>query len=140
MIPKVEDLALQWDILDFKPTRGLFTWSNNRVGEGHISTCLDWFLVQSSLLLEKRLISSKILPKLNYDHKPILLLLEEEENLGLILFRFSPCWSERDGFINTIRLAWSKSIIGSPSYLWERKLKATKNVPLTQSHLRNHHS
>ena len=96
MIHVVEDIILQWDLIDFKPKKGLYTWTNNRTGEDHISARLDKFLVQSTLLMERRLISSTILPKLTSDHKPILLSLEEEENMGPILFRFSPLWSSKD--------------------------------------------
>ena len=71
---------------------------------------MDRFLVRGSLLLEKRLISSKILPKLTSDHKPILLLLEEEENLGPLPFRFSPLWTKKDGFMEIVQMAWSTSI------------------------------
>ena len=90
MLPLVKDLIQQWDLLDVKPKRGLYTWTNNRIGVDHIVARLDRFLVQSSLLLGKRLIFSKILPKLTSHHKPILLQLEEEENLGPIPFRFGP--------------------------------------------------
>ena len=38
MLPLVEDLMHQWDLLDIKPSRGLFTWTNNRVGPNHIAT------------------------------------------------------------------------------------------------------
>ena len=86
----VEDMIQQWDIMDFKPRRGLYTWTNNRTGEEHISARLDRFLVQNTLLMERKLISTTILPKLTSDHKPILLTLEDEENLGPIPFRFSP--------------------------------------------------
>ena len=86
MLSFVEELVHQWDLLDFKPSKGLYMWTNNRVGDDHISTCLDRFLVQGSLLLEKTLISSKIIPKLTSNHKPIILLLEEEENLGPLPF------------------------------------------------------
>ena len=57
MLPFVEDISQQWDLLDFKPSKGLYTWTNNRIGVDHISTLLDRFLVQSSFLLEKKLIS-----------------------------------------------------------------------------------
>jgi exonuclease III len=76
--------------MDFKPRKGLYTWTNNRTGEEQIAARLDRFLVQSTLLLERKLISIAILPKLTSDHKPILLSIEEEENLGPISFRFSP--------------------------------------------------
>jgi len=41
------------------------------------------------------IISTKTLPKWNSDHKPILLLMEEEENLGPILFRLSSQWAKK---------------------------------------------
>ena len=72
MLPLVDDIMHQWNLLDIKTKIGLFTCTNNRVGVDHIATRLDCFLVQSSLL-EKRVISKKNLPKLTSDHKPILL-------------------------------------------------------------------
>ena len=77
--------------------------------------------------MEKKLVSSKILPKLTSNHKPIILQLEEEENLGPISFYLSPQWVEQEGFMETIAMAWSTSFIGSPSYDWEQKLKDTKS-------------
>jgi exonuclease III len=126
MIFVVEDIIQQWDLMDFKPCKGLYTWTNNRTGEEHISARLDRFLVQSTLLLERKLISTAILPKLTSDHKPILLLLEEEENLGPILFRFSPLWKIKSGFAEMVRWAWSTPVTGSPNFVWEQKLKITK--------------
>lgn len=41
LLPFVEDLIQQWDLLDFSPIRGLYTWTNNRTGEEHISSRLD---------------------------------------------------------------------------------------------------
>ena len=32
MIPLVEELILHWDLLDFKPKRGLYTWNLCRHG------------------------------------------------------------------------------------------------------------
>ena len=45
MLPLVEDLIQQWDILDFKPRKGLYMWTNNRTGASHIVARLDRFLV-----------------------------------------------------------------------------------------------
>eukprot|EP00253_Pinus_taeda_P034374 PITA_34374 len=114
------------DLLDFNPVCGIYTWSNNRVGTDHISACLNRLMVQSSVMMNKKIIITKILPKLASDHKPIQLLLEDEEDLGPIPFRFSPLWIEREGFTKTVKAAWAKTFMGSPSYVWEQKLKATK--------------
>jgi len=46
----VEDLISAWDLMDTKLTRGHYTWTNRRVGSGHIAAHLDRFLVQSSFL------------------------------------------------------------------------------------------
>eukprot|EP00253_Pinus_taeda_P008362 PITA_08362 len=128
MLPMVEELSQSWDLLDFNLVLGIYTWSNNRIGPDHISARLDRFLVQSSIMMNKKIIITKILPKLTSDHKPIQLLLEEEEDLGPIPFRFSPLWIEREGFLDTVKEAWSKPINGSTSYVWEQKLKATKQA------------
>ena len=98
------------------------------MGLEHISARLDRFLVQSSIMMNKKIIITKILPKLTSDHKPIQLLLEEEEDLGPIPFRFSPQWIERDGFAETVKTAWARPFSGSSSYVWEQKLKATKQA------------
>jgi len=101
----MKDLIQQWDLLDFKRKEGLYTWSNNRAGAEHISTHLEIFLLHSTFLAEKKIISTKILPKLNFDHKSILLLFEEEEKLGPIPFQFSPLSSDREGFMDTVMKA-----------------------------------
>jgi exonuclease III len=129
MIFVLEDIIQQWDLMDFKPSKGLYTWTNNRIGEEHISARLDRFMVQSTLLLERKLISTAILPKLTSDHKPILLQLEEEENLGPIPFRFSPLWKTKSGFIEMIQWTWSTPINGSPNFVWEQKLKIKIKIP-----------
>jgi len=98
----VEDLIQQWDLLDFKTKKGLYTWSNNRAETKHISARLDIFLLYSTFLSVKNIISTNFLPKLTSDHKPMLLLFEEEEKLGPIPFWFSPLWVDREGFTDTV--------------------------------------
>ena len=88
------------DLNDFKPKKGQFTWSNNKVGVANIAACLDMFLVHSSLMDGKFIISTKIFPKLTSNHHPISLMFEKEEDLGPIPFRFSPLWIEETVFGN----------------------------------------
>ena len=90
MLDSVEELIQAWYLIDLKPKQGRFTWSNNRVGTSSISARLDRFLVHSSLIDERFIISTKILPKLSSDHHPVSLLLEKEEELGPLMFRFNP--------------------------------------------------
>jgi len=127
-INTVGNLILRWDLVDFKPMKGKYTWTNNRTGENHISARLDRFLISSSLMMDNRIVFTKILPKLTSDHKPILLCLKEEEDLGPLPFRFNPLWAGKDGFLETVQAAWMTEVIGSPSFVWEQKLKNTKKA------------
>ena len=126
MLKIVDNFILAWEMIDFKPKRGSFTWSNNRLGAANILARLNRFLVQSSMLLDKNVISSSILPKITSDHKPILLQFEDEEDLGPIPFQFSLLWKDNDGFMSIVFMAWNLLVVGSLNYVWERKLINTK--------------
>ena len=91
----VEDIILDWELEDIKPSHGKFTWTNKRRGPSHNSTRLDRFLVQSSFLTFGLMASSKILPIYTSDHKPILLELSLGKNIGPIPFRFIPLFSKK---------------------------------------------
>ena len=45
MLPLVDDLIQQWHLLDFKPKKGLYMWTNKITWEPHISTRLNRFLL-----------------------------------------------------------------------------------------------
>ena len=92
----------------------------------NILTRLDRFLVHSPLLDGNSIVSTKILPKLTSYHHPIALIFEKEEEMGPIPFRFSPLWIERVGFMEMVSQAWSSYVKGSPSFVWEQKMKHTK--------------
>ena len=124
----VEDIILGWDLIDIKPVKGKFTWSNKKVGLGHIAARLDRFLVHSSFLSFGLLASSKILPHCTFDHKPILLDLAVEQDLGLIPFRFSPLWTSHKDFLGIVYETWSAPVLGSSFYAWEEKLRRVKRV------------
>ena len=86
IIDIVEDIILTWDLIDIKPSTRKYTWTNRRFGPRHIAAKLDQFLVQDNFLLLGLIISSKILPFGGSDHKPILLEMVQEKNLGPIPF------------------------------------------------------
>eukprot|EP00253_Pinus_taeda_P011603 PITA_11603 len=122
----VEDLILDWDLEDIKPTSGKFTWSNKRLGPGHIAAHLDRFLVQSSFLSCCLMATSKILSYYTSDHKPILLELSLDGNLGPIPFRFNSLWIHQEGFQEVAFEAWNRQVQGSPFFVWEEKLRRLK--------------
>ena len=122
----VEDIILGWDLIDIKPAKGKFTWTNKRIGPGHVAARHDRFLVQSSFLSLGLLASSKILPHCTSDHKPILLDLDLDQDLGPIPFRFSPLWIQHEDFLQVVVDSWKTQIRGSTSFIWEEKIKRLK--------------
>eukprot|EP00253_Pinus_taeda_P027391 PITA_27391 len=104
----MEDLMQDWDLIDIKPAIGKYTWSNKRVGPGHIATRLDRFFVQSSFLLLGLEAKSHILHSSISDHKPINLELLTPKDLGPIPFRFSSLWIKEKDFMEKIRDCWKK--------------------------------
>jgi hypothetical protein len=122
----VEDLISAWDLMDIKPTRGRYTWTNKRVGPGHIAARLDRFLVQSSFLTLGLTTSSEILPHSTSDHKPISLELRKEQGQGPIPFRFNPAWIQDKDFLSRVSKVWTSKVKGSAFYVWEEKLRRLK--------------
>ena len=90
----VDEIILDWDLMDIKPSTGKYTWNNKRIGPRHIAARLDRFLIQDTFLLLRLNLSSKILPFGGSDHKPILLEMVNGKNLGPIPFRFNPMWAK----------------------------------------------
>jgi hypothetical protein len=54
--------------------------------------------------------------------------LDEKEDLGPIPFKFNPQWIKQEGFMEVVTKAWSTPVTGSPSFVWEQKLKVTKSA------------
>ena len=123
-----EDLLQEWDLIDIKPSTGKFSWSNKRIGPGHIAAMLDRFFIQGSFLLLGLESRMHILLFSISDHKPIKLELLAHPDLGPIPFRFSPLWVKEPLFMQTIKDCWSQPVNGSPFYIWEEKLRRTKRV------------
>jgi ribonuclease HI/exonuclease III len=122
----VEDLAAAWDLLDIKPTKGRYTWTNKRIGPGHIAARLDRFFVQSSFLVLGLEAKTEILTHSASDHKPIRLEIKKDQVKGPIPFRFNPNWIYDKGFDDIVTKVWATTVQGSTSHVWEEKIKMLK--------------
>ena len=73
-------------------------------------------------------LSSKILPFGGSDHKPILLEMVNDKNLGPIPFRFNPMWANHPEFLRIVVDSWFPPVTGSPFFVWEEKLRRLKKA------------
>eukprot|EP00253_Pinus_taeda_P033311 PITA_33311 len=113
-------------MIDIKPSSGKYTWSNKRLGLGHIATRLDRFLVQSTFLLLGLESRMHILPCSVSDHRPIKLDLLAHMDQGPIPFKFSPLWVKEQSFMQLVKDTWKQPVIGSAFFVWEEKLRRVK--------------
>jgi hypothetical protein len=125
---KISNLISDWHLQDIHPQKGKSTWNNRRVGLNHITTYLDRFLINSEFLLSPFIISSSIIPSAISDQKPISLLISPPQNFGPFPFRFNPLWLDSPPVPILVQQAWSSPFNGSPTFVWESKLKAVKLV------------
>lgn len=123
-----EDLLQDWDLIDIKPSLGKYTWSNKRLGPGHIAARLDRFLVQISFLLLGLDIRMHILPCSVSDHRPIKLDLSAHWDKGPTPFKFNPLWIKEHSFLQLVKDMWKQPVNGSPFFVWEEKLGRVKSA------------
>jgi exonuclease III len=122
----MDDLVSDLDLFDVQPSKGKYTWNNKRTWVVHIAARLDHFLIRSPLLFLPFTITSQLVPWGISDHHPITLTLAKAKNLGPIPFRFNPLWMDSPEFLPLITSAWSTWVNGTSVYIWEKKLKKTK--------------
>ena len=83
-----DEFIHKWDLINLKRKNISYSWSNMRLGPGHVATRLDKFLIHSSLLLFGHLLSSRIISYSVSNHIPIYLLVYVEPHHIHISFRF----------------------------------------------------
>eukprot|EP00253_Pinus_taeda_P034292 PITA_34292 len=115
-----------WDMINIKPSSGKYTWSNRRLGLGHIAATLDTFLVQGSFLLLGLESRMHILPCSVSNHRPIKLDLVAHMDQGPIPFKFSPFWVKEQTFMQLVKNTWKQPVNGSAFFVWEEKLRRVK--------------
>jgi hypothetical protein len=82
----IEDFISKGGMIDINPKKGLFTWTNKRIGLDHIASRLDRFLVHNTQLEDSTVIFSSIISQASLDHMPISLEFQEVPNHGNLLF------------------------------------------------------
>ena len=86
------DMIDSLNLIDVKPTDGVFTWNNRRCGAKVIIERLDRFLVSCYWLNNRLITHSKILDRRGYDHWPIKLSITSYGVTKNPSFKFQLMW------------------------------------------------
>eukprot|EP00253_Pinus_taeda_P008234 PITA_08234 len=124
---QLEGIMTEHELVDIIPKNRKYTWSNRRMGPGNIMERLDRFLVNISLLSSFATGHTRILSSSASDHFPILLTLDSPL-LGPIPFRYNPLWRTNAAAEAIIEATWKQHVEGSPSHIWETKIKSTRKA------------
>eukprot|EP00253_Pinus_taeda_P033441 PITA_33441 len=98
------------------------------MGAGNIMERLDRFLVNISFLSTFAAGYTSILSTSASNHVPVSLMLESHRPLGPIPFKFSPLWTRNSPVRAIVEMVWRQHIEGSPSYIWETKIKNVRRA------------
>ena len=80
------------NLIDVKPTNGVFTWNNRRCGVEAISKRLDRFLVSCYWMNRRLITNSEILDQRGSDHSPIKLTITAYGVTKNPFFKFKLMW------------------------------------------------
>jgi len=84
--------------------------------------------VQSDLLLQDYTIKSRIIASAVSNHKPITLQFQDTPDFGPLPFKFNRLWLQEQEVWEIIAAAWRVWITGTPTFIWEHKLKLVKRA------------
>lgn len=116
------------DLVDIIPKNRKYTWSNRRLGRNNIMERLDQILVNVSFLSTFLVDNASILPFGTSYHYPTALTLESLYPMGPLPFKYSPLWNDIEAAKVLVQQTWCQHFKGSPSFIWERKLRNVKNA------------
>eukprot|EP00253_Pinus_taeda_P003315 PITA_03315 len=125
------------ELIDIIPKNRKYTWNNKRLGPGNIMERLDRILVNISLLSSFAAGHTKILSTTASDHFPILLTMDSHSQLGPIPFRYNPLWRNNAEAETIIESTWKHHVEGSPSHIWETKIRNTRKALKEWAKLKN---
>eukprot|EP00253_Pinus_taeda_P010445 PITA_10445 len=125
---RLEHIIQEQELVDIKPKNRMYTWSNRRLGAGNIMERLDHFLINITYLSSFATGQSNILNNSASDHYPITLTLLRHCQLDPLPFKYCSLWNQIPEARNAVWQAWTQHVEGSPTFIWETKMKRTRQA------------
>ncbi|XP_015950801.1 uncharacterized protein LOC107475656 [Arachis duranensis] len=104
-----------------------FTWSNRPYGGNLVRERLDWCLTTSNWCEAYPRSAVVHLNDQGSDHRPILLITEEEQRKIKRRFRFQERWCDEEEVGRIVREGWKDAVQGSPMFQLFTKLKRCRH-------------
>ena len=124
----LRDMIGSLNLIDVKPTNGVFTWNNRRSGGEAISERLDRFLVSCYWLDNRWITNSEILDWRSSDHWPIKLSITSYRTFKNPSFKFQLMWL-RDLSLPELMVNWwyeGMPAHGTAMYTFSKRLQHVK--------------
>jgi hypothetical protein len=118
-------------LVDVEPVKLLPTWRNGRKGHDYIAKRLDRFLVSENLVSSGIRYRSWVCNVKISDHMPVIIHLEQGNDIVSYPFKFNAVWLEDPDFVNLVRTNWV-GLLGTevlnPMDSLVKKLKLLKSL------------
>lgn len=111
------------------------TWHNGQKDGHTIQKKLDWILGNQELFNRWTRAHAKFLPRLAFDHSPMLIHLDRKpgSQRPQTGFKFLNLWADRPDFLDLVSNVWGQAIHGNPIFCLASKLQVLR------SHLKRYH-
>lgn len=104
-----------------------FTWCNGRSGLACRWARLDRFLANTDWILNFHNSSIAHLPRINSDHSPLFLSIQNPISSSKKIFHFDNFWLDYEGCHNSVISAWSSNSYASPLQAFSHAISRTKS-------------
>ena len=106
----LEEIMEQCNLLDIPPKNGKYTWDNRRIGKANIKEMLDSILIQDIMVASYSRVSSKIIPSIASDQKPVLIELGMAKNYKPLPLRYNQLWGIHEAIKQEVEKIWKQNI------------------------------
>ncbi|XP_059075377.1 uncharacterized protein LOC131875313 [Cryptomeria japonica] len=123
-----QDSISRLHLVDIKPSNGLFTWNNRRVGENWIVERLDRFLVSCFWIGGGWSTNSEVLDWRGSDHWPIKLVSSSARVARSPSFKFQLMWLRDPSLQDLVADWWRKGrpAFGTAMFTFAKQLQFVK--------------
>lgn len=121
----IEEMMERNDLTECKFSGPRFTWTNNKDKKRKIWERLDRVLLNSAAVVKIPEACTAHLPRISYDHCPILFQMSMAAKKTSNWMKFEYTWLFYPQAWRIVHFRWFRTVAGSPAEVLDRKCKST---------------